>query len=135
MIMKTKKIFTMLSLMVGLFLSGFALSACGGDDDDNNNSSPNPIVGTWYVEKETSKGELKYTEMTFEKDMTFTWREYLKDSNGDLTLNNSDSGTYYTAEGVLYTTWKKYSSKPRNYTISGNKMTTDEAGGTTWTRK
>ena len=131
-----KKYFYLMGLMIGLVVSGLALSACGSDDDGNDKgTSSNPIVGTWWVEKETSKGELKYTEMTFEKDMTFTWREYLKDNNGNLTLNESDSGTYYTDNGVLYTTWKKFSSKPRNYSISGNKMTTDEAGGTIWTRK
>ena len=126
---------SILSLLFGLFVCVTLFSACGGDDDDDNGSSSNPIVGTWWVEKE-SKGQLKYTEMTFEKDMTFTWREYIKDSSGNLTLNISDSGTYYTSEGVLYTTWKKQSTQSRKkYTISGNKMTTDEAGGTTWTKK
>lgn len=47
MFMKTKKIFTMLSLMVGLLVSSLAFTACGGDDDDsgkNNTKSDISIV-------------------------------------------------------------------------------------------
>ena len=44
--MKTKKIFTVLSLTLGLLVSSLVFTACGSDDDDN---SSNPLVGTWWV--------------------------------------------------------------------------------------
>ena len=122
-----KKSITFLSLLFGLFVCVTAFSACGGDDDKDAPSSTNPIVGTWYVDKND-----EHTEMTFEKDMTFTWRVY--DITGT-NLKDSDSGTYNIVEDLLYTTWKKYSAKPRKFRVEGNHLITDEAGGTTWTRK
>ena len=122
-----KKSLSILSLLFGLFMCVTVFSACGGDDDKDAPPSTNPIVGTWYVDKND-----KHTEMTFEKDMTFTWREY--DITGT-NLKDSDSGTYNIGEDLLYTTWKKYSAKPRKFRVEGNHLITDEAGGTTWTRK
>ena len=121
------KRFSFLSLLFGLFVCVTLFSACGGDDDKDAPSSTNPIVGTWYVDKND-----EHTEMTFEKDMTFTWRVY--DITGT-NLKDSDSGTYNIVEDLLYTTWKKYSAKPRKFRVEGNHLITDEAGGTTWTRK
>ena len=103
----------------------FAFTAC--DNDDDNGSLSNPLVGTWYVDSHN-----KHTEMTFEKDMTFAWREY---NNDGTKLLDSDSGTYRIVEDYLYTNWVKYSAKPRKFRIEGNHMITDEAGGTTWTKK
>ena len=122
-----KKSISFLSLLFGLFVCVTLFSACGGDDDKDAPSSTNPIVGTWYVDKND-----EHTEMTFEKDMTFTWRVY--DITGT-NLKDSDSGTYNIVEDLLYTTWKKYSAKPRKFRVEGNHLITDEAGGTTWTRK
>lgn len=122
-----KKSLSVLSLLFGLFVCVTLFSACGGDDDKDAPSSTNPIVGTWYVDKND-----EHTEMTFEKDMTFTWRVY--DITGT-NLKDSDSGTYNIVEDLLYTTWKKYSAKPRKFRVEGNHLITDEAGGTTWTRK
>ena len=65
--MKTIGVIRMVLVTV---LLSFSFIACGSDDED---SSTNPIVGTWYV----YSSDL-YTEMTFENDMTFTWKEYEK---------------------------------------------------------
>ena len=122
-----KKKLSILSLLFGLFVCVTVFCSCS-KDDDNGSSASNPLVGTWY----TVDGDGDYTEMTFEKDMTFTWREY--DITGT-NLKDSDSGTYNIVEDLLYTTWKKYSVKPRKFRVEGNHLITDEDGGTTWTRK
>ena len=111
-------------------LMSVSFSACSSsDDDDNGGSSSNPLVGTWYIEGE-EKGYSKYTEFTFEDDMTFTWRDYTESK-----LIDYDEGTYRIVNDLLYTTWKKYSAPPRKFKIEGNKLITDEAGGTTCTKK
>lgn len=132
-----KKSITILGLTIGLFVSMFAFTACGSDDD-NNETSSNPIVGTWWVEN-TSKGYIKYTEITYNADLTCTWREYEQDRT---TLKRSDTGKYKVEGNKLSIWWeseKKYWDEDgpwtTTFTISGNKMTTTEAGGTTWTRK
>ena len=122
-----KKTISFLSLLFGLFVCVTLFSACNKDDDKGSSSSTNPIVGTWCVDKND-----KHTEMTFEKDMTFTWMVY--DITGT-NLKDSDSGTYNIVEDLLYTTWKKHSANPRKFRVEGNHLITDEAGGTTWTRK
>lgn len=135
--MNTKKFISVLSLTLGLFVSMFAFTACGSDDD-NNETSSNPIVGTWWVEN-TSKGYIKYTEITYNADLTCTWREYEQDRT---TLKRSDTGKYKVEGSTLSIWWnseKKYWEEDGPwttiFTISGNKMTTTEAGGTTWTKK
>lgn len=134
--MKTKKIFTVLSLMIGLMVSTFALTACGGDD--NNDSPSNPLVGTWYIES-VEKGETYYSEITYNSDYTCTWREYKSDRK---TLLDSDAGKYKIEGNTLSIWWnseQKYWDEDgpwtTTFTISGNKMTTTERGGSTWTKK
>lgn len=96
--MKTIGVIRMVLVTV---LLSFSFIACGSDDED---SSTNPIVGTWYV----YSSDL-YTEMTFENDMTFTWKEYEK--NG-MKLQNEDRGTYRIENDVLYTTWENILRAP-----------------------
>lgn len=134
-----KKLGFMMSLMLGLFVSVCALTACSSDDDDDNNSS-NPLVGTWYTIGSGGKDEETiYTEITYKADYTCTWREYKADQT---TIIGSDTGTYEINGNALYIWWereKKYWQEDGPWTttfsINGNKMTTTEKGGTTWTKK
>lgn len=121
-----KKSISLISLMLGILVSVVLFTGCSKSDDSNDSPS-NPLVGTWYIDKND-----KHTEMTFEKDMTFTWREY--DITGS-NLKDWDSGTYKIVDDLLYTTWEKYSAKPRKFRVEGNHLITDEAGGITWTKK
>ena len=43
-----KKSVISLSLILGLFMSSFAMMACNGDDDEEKSLS-DLLVGTWYV--------------------------------------------------------------------------------------
>ena len=136
--MKTKKIISVLSLTFGLLVSVCAFTACGSDDDGNNDSSSNPLVGTWYTET-IEKGEVEYTEITYNANFTCTWREYESDRK---TVVDTDEGSYKVDGNKLSIWWeseKKYWDEDgpwtTTFTISGNKMTTSEGGGTIWTKK
>ena len=126
------KRFSILSLLFGLLVSVALFTACGGDDDDNGGSSSNPLVGTWYTEGE-EKGYPTYEEITYNANNTCTWRDYKSDKT---TIKETDSGTY-KVDGNKLSIWWSGSSTPwtTTFSISGNKMTTTEGGGTTWTRK
>ena len=139
-----KKSISFLSLLFGLFVCVTLFSACGGDDDkfsacggDDDKDAPpstNPIVGTWYIENE-SKGYQYYYEMTFNADNTCMWWRYRYEGDSK-TLIDSKSGTYKidgNQLSILYNGEEKPSTK--TFTINGNKMTTSEAGGSTWTKK
>lgn len=128
-----KKLGFMMSLMLGLFVSVCALTACSSDDDDDKSTS-NPLVGTWY-----SDSENQYAEITFKADYTCTSREY----NSDRTkIEYSDRGTYEIAGNTLSIWWESAKSNwdkegpwTTIFTISGNKMTTTENNGVVWTKK
>ena len=129
-----KKSLSILSLLFGLFVCVTLFSACGGDDDKDAPPSTNPIVGTWYIENE-SKGYRYYYEMTFNADNTCMWWRYRYEGDSK-TLIDSKTGTYKidgNQLSILYKGDEKPSTK--TFTINGNKMTTSEAGGSTWTKK
>lgn len=111
------------------------VASCGGDDGDDGGNTGNPLVGTWWVEK-TSKGYVKYSEITYNADFTCTWREYKQDRT---TLTDSDTGKYKIEGNKLLIWWNSDTTPDEpwttTFTISGNKMTTTEGGGTTWTKK
>ena len=111
----------MLSLMLGLFVSVSLFSACSSDDDVN------PIVGTWYTEV------YGYEEITYNADGTCTYRDFKSDKK---TISYSDTGTY-KVDGNRLTIWwnDEDDALTITFSISGNKMTTSEDGGTVWTRK
>lgn len=129
-----KKTFFFMSLLLGLCVS-VAFTACGSDDDDD--ASSNPLVGTWCTENVT-KGKLVYTEITYNKDLTCTWREY---RSGRTTVSDSDTGTYKVEGNKLSIWWESereyWVEGPWTtiFSISGDKMTTTEANGTVWTKK
>ena len=113
-------------------LMSVSFSSCSKSDDDNGGSSSNPLVGTWYTEG-VEKGSPTYTEITYNADYTCTWRDYKSDKT---TIKESESGKY-KVEGSTLSIWWSGSSTPwtTTFSISGNKMTTSEAGGTVWTKK
>ena len=135
--MKTKKFFTVLSLTLGLLVSSLAFMACGSDDDDN---SSNPLVGTWWVATvDANSGVTVYTEITYNADMTCSWKEYR--GNRD-EPSSYDTGTYKIDGNILAIWWnreKEYWDEDGPWTttfsITGNKMTTTEGKGTVWTKK
>ena len=117
-----------------MLVSSFAFTACGSDDEDNNDSSSNPLVGTWYTET-IEKGEVEYTEITYNANFTCTWREYKSDRK---TVVDTDEGSYKVDGNKLSIWWKiEGNDEPwtTTFTINGNKMTTTEGGGTIWTKK
>jgi hypothetical protein len=107
------------------------LTSCSKSDDDGGSSS-NPLVGTWYTEGE-EKGYPTYEEITYNANNTCTWRDYKSDKT---TIKETDSGTY-KVDGNKLSIWWSGSSTPwtTTFSISGNKMTTSEGGGTVWTKK
>jgi len=129
-----KKSLSFLSFLFGLFVCVAVFSACGGDDDKDAPPSTNPIVGTWYIENE-SKGYKYYTEITYNADNTCTWSRYRYEGDTK-NLIDSKTGTY-KIDGNQLSILYKGSDKPwsTTFTISGNIMTTTEAGGSTWTKK
>ncbi len=128
-----KKSVSILGLLLGLFLCVPFFTSCG-DDDEGGGGSSNSIVGTWYTVSDGEKSS-PYTEMTFNSDYTCSWREYKADRT---TVTDSDFGTYQVEGNTLSVLWdseKKYGPLTWTFSISGNKMTTSEGGGTVWTRK
>jgi major membrane immunogen (membrane-anchored lipoprotein) len=125
------KRFSFLSLLMGLFVCMLVLTSCSKSDDDGGSSS-NPLVGTWYTEGE-EKGYPTYEEITYNANNTCTWRDYKSDKT---TIKETDSGTY-KVDGNKLSIWWSGSSTPwtTTFSISGNKMTTSEGGGTVWTKK
>lgn len=122
-----KKTISIFSLLFGMLMSVSFLTACGDDDNDS-------IVGTWYIVTE-DHGVDEYTEVTFSADGTCSRREYKADRT---TLTEADWGTYKTEGNVLSIWWdseKGYGAWSVTFSISGNKMTTSEGGGSVWTRK
>lgn len=126
--MKQIKFWSILLLIVMMMP---LVASCGGDDD-NGGSSSNPLVGTWYTEGE-EKGYPTYEEITYNANNTCTWRDYKSDKT---TIKETDSGTY-KVDGNKLSIWWSGSSTPwtTTFSISGNKMTTSEGGGTVWTKK
>lgn len=82
------KRFSILSLLMGLFVCVSLFSSCSKDDEGD--SSSNPLVGTWRAEVE-EKGEIQYWEMTFNADFSWEAMEYNKD---DKKIHRYTSGTY-----------------------------------------
>lgn len=131
-----KKLISILSLALGLFVSVTAFVACGSNDEENGSSS-NPLVGTWYTTEPNDDGH--YYTITFKADYTCTWFEY--DDPNDQTSFDADTGKY-TVEGNKLAIWwdsekEWWDEGPwtTTFSITGNKMITTENGGTTWTKK
>ena len=123
-----KKKLSILSLLFGLLVCVTVFCSCS-KDDDNGSSASNPLVGTWY----TVDGDGDYTELIYKADMTCTLFEHQRESN---KIKNTDYGRYQI-NGNLLSIWWDGNTKAKTYmfSINGNEMTTDEGGGTTWTRK
>lgn len=124
--------------MLCVMLMAGCFTACGDDDDDDKNPS---IVGTWCCEGISEAGTqyecIEYAELTYKKDGTVTgyWKETYKDGR---TIVETDRGRYEVIKDVLNIWWENSNSdKPNSHTfkIEGNRMITDEGGGTVWTRK
>lgn len=99
----------------------------------NSEVSSNPLVGTWYIEKE-SKGYKYYYELTYNADYTCKWWRYRYEGDNK-NLIDSKSGTYKIDGDQLTIIYDGETPSTKTFTVSGNTMTTSEAGGSTWTKK
>lgn len=112
-----KKTSFILSLLLGLFVTTFALTACGSDDDNGGGGNSNPIVGTWTIKGFTGEADdLDFTSITFK-------------SNGDVDYPGKESGYYmkWTASGntlrIDMGEGKADDAIIGTYTINGNTAT------------
>lgn len=131
LITEMKKTFRFFGVIMCIMLMAVGLSACSGDDDDDKNSS---IVGTW----ETSLDGYT-TQMTFNSNGSCLWKEW---NNSNPSDTDTDKGTYKVEGNKLSIWWDSEADENLEegpltvtFSISGNKMTTSENGGTVWTRK
>ena len=123
-----RKTLRILGMVLCSILLAVGLGACGGDNDDDVNQS---IVGTWETVSNST-----ISQLTFKSNGSCAWREWESGRPDDV---DTDSGTYKVDDNYLYIWWESESDEDGPWTatfsISGNKMTTSENGGTVWTRK
>ena len=128
-----------MSLLLGLFVSVFALTACGSDDDDEGGGSfSHPIVGTW--DRDNRNGD---TQITFKANMTATMTDYddKEDYVTTLTGNYKIEGNKFiirwTKGTALNVTIDLDVTESGLFEIDGNKMitTADNGDRIVWTRK
>jgi len=115
-----KKSIFFMSLVLGLFMSVFALTACGSDDDDNG--SPEGLVGTvWrYTNSDNYLFELNVKSTTVAHFLVKSLNHGKIDEDADYT---------YTYDEVTHTGTATYlsgttsGSGTATFTIKGDKMT------------
>ena len=116
-----KKLGFMMSLMLGLFVSVCALTACSSDDDGDGNAS---LYGTWCYDYKNGDNETVHVEITLNKDFTCKLRRYCDhaEHNYDVTI----TGTYEIDGNKLSILWDG-SSIPEvsTFEIKGNKAYID----------
>lgn len=91
--------------------------ACSGDDED---SPSNPLVGTWRAEV-TSKGRVRYWDLTFTSDYKFSYIDTYVDTG---ELCEEDYGTYSVENGIVTINAQGFGSSAFN--ISGDELTFSE---------
>ena len=106
----------MMSLMLGLFVSVCALTACSSDDDDDVS-----IYGTWCYDY-FNDGETVYVETTFKENGTCTEYSYNSDKSYESTMNGT-----FKVDGNKLSIWWEGSNEPdvSTFEIKGNKAYID----------
>ena len=103
-------------MLLGLFVTAFALMACSSDDEEDNN---NPLVGTWILKSPSSLKELGWIDFN------------------QITLKNDGTGEFPGMKPGYYVGWKVDGSTLRidfgqghpddgvigTYVINGNTLT------------
>jgi hypothetical protein len=121
LIIMKKSIFFM-SLVLGLFMSVFALTACGSDDDDNG--SPEGLVGTvWrYTNSDNYLFEVNVKSSTVAHILVKSLSTGKIDEDADYTYTYDEVTHTGTA---TYLSGKSYygSGSTATFSINGNKMT------------
>ena len=117
-----KKSIFFMSLVLGLFVSIFALTACGSDDDDNGSSDE--LVGTvWRCINEDN-----YLIEVIVKTNTIAHVTIKQLDTGRVTDDSDYTYTYDAKAKKGTATNGKYT---REFYVSGNKLSwTDEYGNT-----
>lgn len=116
--MKTTKYLQMLQTIVVLTLGMAACDEENGNGGDGN--IDNNIVGTWRLTFADG-----YHQFTF----TVDGRVYEELQEGG--TNYTDSGTFTTLNGILFTDWGDGDTEEDTYSISGDTLT---IGGDVYTR-
>ena len=126
--MKTIR-FLRVALLIVLLCVGF--SSCSKSDDDNGASLSNPLVGTWRAEYD-ERGELRYWEITFNADFSWSTVDYRKDK--EKPSNPDESGTYTIKDNTtLILTNSKGEVDSIKFTITdGNKLVFSEGERVTY---
>ncbi len=126
--MSKKLVLTEMVLVI--LMNSFTLLSCSNNDDD---SPVDLLIGTWYIEKYDELKGGKYTEMEFNADKTFYWREFKTDR---VTLLDSFFGTYQVNDdgNTIYTYRNGRQDNPyiMAFRIVNNNMITKDG---TWYRK
>lgn len=120
-----KKLGFMMSLMLGLFVSVCALTACSSDDDGDGNAS---LYGTWCYQYESD--DIVFCEMTLNENRTFSFRRYCSGNHFDTT----ETGTYKIDGEKLYLYWNGDDANPdvSTFKIRGNKAYITDSDGETF---
>ncbi len=110
-----------MSLLLGLLVSSFALTACG-DDDDKENTSSNSLVGTvWsYTNADKYLYELTVKSSTVAHLLVEKTTTGKKVENADYNYTYDEATHTGTATYLSGTT---SGSGTATFTIDGNKMT------------
>ena len=109
-----KKNFYYLSLVFGVMAGLMFFTACSSDDEE---SPSNPLVGTWRAEV-TSKGQLRYWDLTFTSDYKFSYIDTYVDTG---ELCEEDYGTYTVKNDTV--TINAHGFGTSTFNISGDGLT------------
>ena len=112
-----KKNFYYLSLVFGIMAGLILFTACSSDDDE---SSSNPLVGTWRAEV-TSKGQLRYWDLTFTSDYKFSYIDTYVESG---KIGDEDYGTYTVKNDTV--TINAHGFGISKFNINGDELTFSE---------
>ena len=118
-----KKSFFFMSLVLGLFVSVFALSACSSDDDNNNGSSEGLVGTVWrYTNSDNYLFEVNIKSSTVAHILVKSLSHGKIDEDADYTYTYDDV-THTGSATYLSGTSYYGSSSTVTFSINGNKMT------------
>ena len=112
--MKELKYRSMIMLLA--LISLLILMACSSEDE----SPSNPLVGTWRTEV-TSKGKVRYWDLTFTSDYRFSYIDTYADSG---EIIEEDMGTYTVENGSVTINASGFGTSA--FKINGDELTFSE---------
>ena len=105
--MKTKSFISLLSLTLGLIVSVFSFTSCGGGDDDEHQISSSSIEGTWYLINEKNYSDDTFTTMLSEEsynknDTRKKWNITYQGQNLHIIQNDSRTLEFIKVSNNVY---------------------------------